>query len=732
MAEDNNSNNPPIYILMISIHGLMRGNDLELGRDADTGGQTKYVVELARALANHPRVDKVDVLTRLVQDPAVHADYAIPEEPLADKARIIRLSCGPKKYIRKELLWPYLDQMVDKTLSFIREQRRLPDLIHSHYADAGYVGKQLSMLLGVPLIHTGHSLGHPKKSRLLASGRKAHAIEQQFNFEQRIAVEQDVLQHASLIITSTRQEIEEQYGMYQRHDTQQYSVIPPGIDASRFSPPGRRKIHPVLKHKVDRFLSEPEKPIILSICRPALRKNLRGLMTAYGQSAQLQAAANLVIVAGEREDIRKLDSYQRTVMRELLLDLDKYDLWGKVALPKQIMQEEIPELYRLAAKRQGLFVNPAFTEPFGLTLIEAAASGLPFVAPDDGGPRDIVANCRNGLLTNTLDSAAIADTVQLMLADKRQLKKWARNGMVQVNNHYSWDAHVSKYIKVISRILQRNNKRNRRALAKRAMDGKLPIPLVNKMIISDIDNTLIGDAPKLQALLEWLRQHADSVGFGLATGRTIDSAVATLKKHRISLPDVLITSVGSEIHYGPDLVQDTGWTNHIRHLWRREDIQHTLAAMKGLTLQPRENQREFKLSYYVNPKTMPPVTDINQLLLDHHLHAQLIYSHEKFLDILPVRASKGHAIRYLAYKWGLPLKHFLVAGDSGNDIDMLIGDTLAVVVGNHSPEMESLHGLDQLYFAHNHYAAGILEGLAHYEFAGFERREHNTEEQAYV
>src|SRR5690606_30965885 len=96
------------------------------------------------------------------------------------------------------------------------------------------------------------------------------------------------------------------------------------------------------------------------------------------------------------------------------------------------------------------------------------------------------------------------------------------------------------------------------------------------------------------------------------------------------------------------------------------------------------------------------------------LRAQLIYSHEEFLDILPVRASKGHAIRYLAYKWGLPLDQFLVAGDSGNDAEMLVGDTRAIVVGNFSPELASLRGQEQIYFARDHYAAGIIEGLHHY------------------
>ncbi|TAD79054.1 MAG: hypothetical protein EA000_25100, partial [Oscillatoriales cyanobacterium] len=53
-----------LYIVTISIHGLIRGQNLELGRDADTGGQTKYVVELARSLAHRPEVGRVDLITR--------------------------------------------------------------------------------------------------------------------------------------------------------------------------------------------------------------------------------------------------------------------------------------------------------------------------------------------------------------------------------------------------------------------------------------------------------------------------------------------------------------------------------------------------------------------------------------------------------------------------------------------------------------------------------------------
>ena len=57
---------PKLYLLLISIHGLIRGHDLELGRDADTGGQTLYVVELARALGEREDVARVDLVTRRI------------------------------------------------------------------------------------------------------------------------------------------------------------------------------------------------------------------------------------------------------------------------------------------------------------------------------------------------------------------------------------------------------------------------------------------------------------------------------------------------------------------------------------------------------------------------------------------------------------------------------------------------------------------------------------------
>jgi sucrose-phosphate synthase len=206
-----------LYILMLTIHGLVRSYDIELGKDPDSGGQIKYVIELIKALSALPQIRKVDLLTRCIIDKRVDASYSVPIESINDKADIIRIPCGPKRYFRKENLWPYLDSFVDNTLSWLSKKKNIPDIIHGHYADAGYVGSQLSRLLGVPFIFTGHSLGRTKKQRLLAKGQDEKLLESRFHFANRIEAEEMALVTAAMVVTSTNQEVKEQYELYEHY-----------------------------------------------------------------------------------------------------------------------------------------------------------------------------------------------------------------------------------------------------------------------------------------------------------------------------------------------------------------------------------------------------------------------------------------------------------------------------------------------------------------------------------
>jgi sucrose-phosphate synthase len=700
----------PLYIVLISVHGLIRGHDLELGRDADTGGQTKYVVELARALGERTDVEKVVLLTRRVIDSQVSPDYAEVCEPLSEKACIVRIECGEQKYLRKEMLWDSLENFSDNTLAYLKNQGRIPDIIHSHYADAGYVGSRLSHQLGIPLVHTGHSLGRNKRQQLLASGIKRGEIETTYHISRRIEAEETTLGVAELVITSTQQEIEQQYGLYDFYQPERMRVIPPGTDLEQFFPPQGNEKHSEIASDLKRFLKQPGKPIILALSRPDPRKNIVALIEAYGESSELQQAANLVIVAGNREDIQDMAEVSKTVLSGILLAIDKHDLYGKVAYPKHHKPEDVAVLYRLAAASRGVFVNPALTEPFGLTLIEAAACGLPLVATEDGGPSDIIMNCRNGRLINPLDKAAMADTLLRTLSEKNEWRRLARNGIQGVRHHYSWQAHVEKYLAVIRPLVGKIEPQSRISSLRR------PGMFRDRALFTSLDLNLIGDSASLAPFLRTMQAYRKSIIFGIATGRHLDDALATLRLHNIPQPDVFITGQGTEIHYAPNLTEDAVWARHINHLWNPLAVREILAEIPGLKMQPKKYQSTFKISYYIN-SGVADVQEIRKTLLRNEQTVNVIFSFGQFLDVLPVRASKGLALRWCAEQLGFALENTLVAGVTGADADMLRGNTMGVVVDNrHLAELSGLSNIEKIYFSETSHAAGILEAMEHYKF----------------
>jgi sucrose-phosphate synthase len=651
------------------------------------------------------------LLTRLLRDPEVSPDYAEPAETLGPRAELVRVEAGPDGYVRKEELWDHLDSFADNAIAWLRAQARLPDLIHGHYADAGYAGLRMASQLGVPLVFTGHSLGRVKRRRLLASGVKNDVIEARYNMARRIDAEEDTLAAARLVVASTANEVEDQYALYDYYQPERMSVIPPGTDLARFFPPdGSETEHP-LAADVRRFLREPDKPLILALSRADERKNIATLVAAYGESKALQESANLLIVAGNRDDIRELDSGTRSVWTGLLHTIDQYDLYGRVAYPKHHQADDVPAIYRLAAASGGVFVNPALTEPFGLTLLEAAASGLPIVATEDGGPQDIVANCRNGLLVDPLDTEAITDALLRLLHEPELRRRCIEDGIHGVSAHYSWEAHAGNYL---ARVVPLVRETAPVAPAPHLFRRKL---YYDRALFTDLDQNLLGDPESLPELVRLVRENRKCAAFGIATGRTLESALKALKRHGIPQPDVLITSVGTEIHYSPQLTADASWARHIDYMWNPVAIHRVLDELPGLKRQQKRLQSRFKISYFYDAAKAPSLEEIHRLLRQNEQTVNTVLSFGQFLDVLPARASKGFALRWFADQWGIPLEHILVAGGSGSDEDMMRGNTLGVVVANrHQEELSELVDLEHVYFAHRPFAAGILEAVEHYDF----------------
>ena len=449
------------YIALVSIHGLIRATNLELGRNADTGGQTKYVVELAEALAECEGIARVDLFTRLVDDPEYGNSYAQPTEAISDKANIVRIAFGSEGYVRKEQLYEHLDEFVEGVTDFIKEEGLEPAAFHGHYADGAYAAQHLAEQFDTPFMYTGHSLGRNKVKALGNEGLDKDEMNRQYNMDTRIEIEEKALRDADVVIASTEYEIETGYELYKAHRQANYRVVPPGIDLESFYPyyyeddpshtrsEAQVQARARMRQEIVRFLNAPEKPLILAISRPDRRKNIGGLIEAYGQDKELQKIANLAIFAGVRKDIEQMDENEREVLTEMLILMDKHDLYGKLALPKKHDPDtDIPELYRMAARRQGVFVNPALVENFGITLIEASACGLPIVSTNFGGPNDIVRNCENGILVDSRDTEEIQRALKEILVDEELWRTYSQNGVNGVREHYVWATHCDVYLEV--------------------------------------------------------------------------------------------------------------------------------------------------------------------------------------------------------------------------------------------------------------------------------------------
>ena len=716
------------YIQLFSPHGLIRFKDPEIGRDRDTGGQVKYVLELLESLSMHPEVRKVDLFTRRIVDKRVSVSYEKEVEVVNEKARIIRVQCGGQVYRSKETLWDFLEEFVDKTIRFIDQEDDFPDVVHGHYADGNYLAEQMSEIYGALFLATGHSLGRNKKNMLLREGMTPEQINETFNMDRRIEVEERVLKSADMFIVSTDYIIGTQYAQYENIGDAKFKVIPPGVNAKVFYPFYRLDMpsfHMSIEQEqafyrvnsdIERFLFNPQKPLILSIGRADKRKNFETIIQSYGQDKELQAMANLAIFAGVRKDISQMPADEKDILTNLLLLLDKYDLYGKMAIPKKNdPQLEVPEIYRLAARKKGVFVNATPGENFGLTIVEASACGLPVIASPTGGPKEILEQCNNGLLVNVDDPQAIAEALKKIIADQALWEKYSANGIMSSNQLYSWSTFADEYINTINDLVGQNNDHTNRPAHKTAYGKKLAN--AELFVIADVDGTLINgdDAEGLKEFTEWIKESRGRVAFGVASGRNRFMTQAVFDQHDLPKPDILICSAGSEIYYTEQFIPDKGWESHIDRQWKRNALQEILSDFPGIRLQEQNAQWRFKLSYYVdehfNENTL---ADLYKLLDDRNLKSRILLTENRYLDLLPFRASKGSAVRYLSYKWKIPLERFVTAGNSGNDEDMLKGKANGIVVANYSPELERLRKHKLIYFTKQNLAKGVLEGILHH------------------
>lgn len=237
-----------------------------------------------------------------------------------------------------------------------------------------------------------------------------------------------------------------------------------------------------------------------------------------------------------------------------------------------------------------------------------------------------------------------------------------------------------------------------------------------RLLATDLDGTFLGDADAMHRL--WQRVDDAGITVAFSTGRHLPSIEAFYAESGTNRrATACVCMVGTEIWYASDTgyVIDEGWSETISQSWDKGGVETVLHGIPGAVMQPEEWQSRFKSSYFLEHDAEAQLARIHEGLEERGVDAKVVYSAEKFLDLLPSQSGKGGAVRYLAESLGIAPGSVITAGDTGNDLDMMrpaLGFR-SIAVGNASPELAEYRA-PNVYHAAASFAAGIQEGLHYY------------------
>ena len=400
-------------IAMISTHGYVAAVP-PLGA-ADTGGQVVYVLELSKKLALLGY--EVDIWTRRFE--------AQPEiEPVSDRVRIIRMPCGGSEFLPKEYLCEHLAEWNEHALRFIERHGLEYKFINSHYWDAGLAARHLATVLDVPHIHTPHSLGLWKQRQMEADFPGCAAeFEQRYNFSRRVAEERKLYADSDIVLATTPPQLDLIVKDYEI-PANKVRMVPPGYDDNRFYP-----VSDASREAIRRRLGYSGK-VVLALGRLARNKGYDLLIDSFTLVASRVPDAVLHLAVGGQD----LNPHEQKLLAELRARAEQTGVADRIKFGSFIADEDLADHYRAA----DLFVLCSRYEPFGMTAIEAMASGTPTVVTVHGGLYRALSFGRHALFADPFDREDLGITMAKVFRHPRLRQRLARMGAHKARSLFTW------------------------------------------------------------------------------------------------------------------------------------------------------------------------------------------------------------------------------------------------------------------------------------------------------
>lgn len=170
-------------------------------------------------------------------------------------------------------------------------------------------------------------------------------------------------------------------------------------------------------------------PLLITVAR---------LVPHKGQDETIRAVASLT---GEFPDLHYVmvgEGHDEERLKGLARDLGVAD---RIIFAGHLSESELPEAYATSTLYVGLshIDREVNAEGFGISFVEAGASGVPSVAGDSGGVRSAVRDGETGIVVPPLDRAAVLQAITSLLRDNSKREAMGRAARLAVETHYNWD-----------------------------------------------------------------------------------------------------------------------------------------------------------------------------------------------------------------------------------------------------------------------------------------------------
>ncbi|XP_068303248.1 sucrose synthase 5-like [Pyrus communis] len=489
---------PTIFnVVIFSPHGYFGQADV-LGLP-DTGGQVVYILDQVKAMEEELTLrikqqgltvkPQILVVTRLI--PEARGTKCNQElEPIngTKYSNILRVPFRTEKGILRRWvsrfdIYPYLELFTqDATAKILYLMEGKPDLIIGNYTDGNLVASLMANKLGITQATIAHAL---EKTKYENSDINWKELDPKYHFSCQFLADTISMNATDFVIASTYQEIagsKDRPGQYESHTAftlpglcrvvsginvfdPKFNIAAPGADQSVYFPYSEKQkrltsfypaIEELLFSKEDNsehlgFLVDRKKPIIFSMARLDIVKNITGLVEWYGKNKRLRNLVNLVVVGGFFDPSKSKDREEIAEIKKMHTLIEKYQLRGQIRwIAAQADRNRNGELYRCIADTRGAFVQPALYEAFGLTVIEAMNCGLPTFATNQGGPAEIIVDEVSGfhIDPNNGDEASnkIADFFEKSKTDAAYWDRFSKAGLQRIYECYTWKIYANKVL----------------------------------------------------------------------------------------------------------------------------------------------------------------------------------------------------------------------------------------------------------------------------------------------